>query len=264
MRKRIGSSLYPILYPILTFVVLIAVWKGAISLFSIPDYILPEPGSVLHYLKVGYIDGEFWPHFLFTLRSTLTGYVVGCTTAIIVGTILAESQTFEKCVYPYIVATQSMPKVALAPLIIVWFGYGLTSKIVMVALMCFFPIFVNTVVGIRQADPALINMMKAFSAPQWLIFFKVKLFAAAGHIFAGLQISIVLSLIGAVVAEFVASNQGIGWLIQSSLANFNTAQMFAALFSLIVMGVVGTRTVQFLHNRFVFWDRAKPNAIVTE
>jgi NitT/TauT family transport system permease protein len=260
MKGWISASIYPLV----TFVLLIVVWKGAIAVFSVPDYILPEPGSVLHYLKVGYIDGEFWPHFLFTLRSTLTGYTVGCAAAIVVGTILAESRTFEKCFYPYIVALQSMPKVALAPLIIVWFGYGITSKIVMVALMCFFPLFVNTVVGIRQADPALVNMMKAFSAPQWLIFVRVKLFSAAGHIFAGLQISVVLSLIGAVVAEFVASNQGIGWLIQSSLANFNTAQMFAALFSLIVIGLSGTRIIQFLHHRFVFWDRAKASTTITE
>jgi NitT/TauT family transport system permease protein len=98
-------------------------------------------------------------------------------------------------------------------------------------------------------------MMRAFAAPNWFIFFRVKLFAAAGHIFAGLQISIVLSLIGAVVAEFVASSEGIGWLIQSSLANFNTAQMFAALISLIFIGIVGTHLVQLLHYRVVFWDR---------
>jgi NitT/TauT family transport system permease protein len=149
-----------------------------------------------------------------------------------------------------------MPKVALAPLIIVWFGYGFASKLVMVALICFFPLFVNTVVGIRQTNPALVNMMKAFSAPSWYIFVRVKLFAAAGHIFAGLQISIVLSLIGAVVAEFVASSEGLGWLIQASLANFNTAQMFAALLSLVFIGVVGTRVIQSLHSRLIFWDRS--------
>lgn len=253
-----------IVYPLISLVVLIAAWQLSIDLFAVPDYILPRPLSVLGYLKSGYIDGEFWPHFAFTIRSTLTGYVIGCTAAIIVGALLAESRTFEKFVYPYIIALQSMPKVALAPLILVWFGYGLASKIVMVALMCFFPLFVNTVVGIRQADPALLNMMKAFSAPKWLIFFKVKLFSAASYIFAGLQISIVLSLIGAVVAEFVASTKGIGWLIQASLANFNTAQMFAALFSLVFIGLVGTRIVQFAHNRLVFWDRAKPGVTAIE
>lgn len=245
------------IYPLISFAILIGVWKGSIILFNIPDYILPEPGAVLADLKAGYIDGAIWPHFLFTLRSTVSGYIVGCTAAVLVGTLLAESRTFEKFVYPYIIALQSMPKVALAPLIIVWFGYGLASKVVMVAMMCFFPLFVNTVIGIRQADPTLINMMKAFSAPKWLIFVRVKLYAAASHIFAGLQISIVLSLIGAVVAEFVASTRGIGWLIQASLANFNTSQMFAALFSLVMIGLVGTKTIQFAHSRLVFWDRSK-------
>jgi NitT/TauT family transport system permease protein len=250
-----SERLSTILYPIISFVVLLAIWQMSIRFFHIPDFILPSPIAVLQQLKEGYIDGEYWPHFAFTLRSTLTGYFFGCVSAIVVGTLLAESRTFEKFVYPYIIALQSMPKVALAPLIIVWFGYGLMSKVIMVALMCFFPLFVNTVIGIRQADPALLKMMRAFSAPRWLIFYRVKLFAAASHIFAGLQISIVLSLIGAVVSEFVASTKGIGWLIQSSMANFNTAQMFAALFSLIAIGLVGTRILQFAHSRCIFWDR---------
>jgi NitT/TauT family transport system permease protein len=252
MFERVSSFLYPAI----TFVVLIAAWQLSIDVLHVPDYILPRPMMVLQSLKAGYIDGEFWPHFLFTLRSTVSGYVIGCGCAIVVGAILAESPTFEKFVYPYVIALQSMPKVALAPLIIVWFGYGFASKLVMVALICFFPLFVNTVVGIRQTNPALINMMKAFSAPSWFIFVRVKLFAAAGHIFAGLQISIVLSLIGAVVAEFVASSEGLGWLIQASLANFNTAQMFAALLSLVFIGVVGTRVIQSLHKRLIFWDRS--------
>lgn len=252
MFERISSFLYPAI----TFVLLIAIWQLSIDVLHVPDYILPRPMMVLQSLKIGYIDGEFWPHFLFTLRSTVSGYLIGCGCAIVVGAILAESPTFEKFVYPYVIALQSMPKVALAPLIIVWFGYGFASKLVMVALICFFPLFVNTVVGIRQTNPALVNMMKAFSAPSWYIFVRVKLFAAAGHIFAGLQISIVLSLIGAVVAEFVASSEGLGWLIQASLANFNTAQMFAALLSLVFIGVVGTRVIQSLHSRLIFWDRS--------
>lgn len=258
------KHLTAILYPLTTFVLVICAWTLAVSVFHVPDYILPEPSRVLASLKHGYIDGEFWRHFAFTLRSTLLGYVIGCAGAIAVGTVLAESRIFEKALYPFIVALQSMPKVALAPLIIVWFGYGISSKVVTVALMCFFPLFVNTITGIRQADAALINMMKAFSAPAWMIFLRVKLFGAASHIFAGLQIAVVLSLIGAVVAEFVASDAGLGWLVQSSLANFDTAQMFAALFSLVVIGLTGTRLVQFAHSRFVFWEGVRPRVKVAE
>ena len=260
MTERLSTFLYPLL----TFSILVAIWEISIIVFDVPDYILPEPSRVLMSLKEGYIDGDFWPHVTHTLRSTIIGYVIGCAIAISVGTVLAESKIFEKSFYPFIVALQSMPKVALAPLIIVWFGYGIESKIVMVGLMCFFPVFVNTIVGIKHVDQSLLSMMKSFSANRWLIFTRVKLFSAASHIFAGLQIAVVLSLIGAVVAEFVASSRGIGWLIEASLANFNTAHMFAALFSLIVIGLAGTRLIQFLHGRFVFWDRARANVTITE
>jgi NitT/TauT family transport system permease protein len=253
-----------VLYPLITFIVLLAAWTLSISYFHVPDYILPKPISVLHALKIGYIDGEYWPHFIFTLKSTISGYFIGCFSAIAIGAMLAESRAFEKFVAPYIVALQSMPKVALAPLIIVWFGFGITAKIVTVALMCFFPLFVNTVIGIRQTDPALVQMMRSFGASGLLIFFYGKLPAAAGHIFAGLQIGIVLSLIGAIVAEFVASDQGIGWLIQTSLANFNTARMFAALFSLIFIGLCGTQIVQWLHRRFVFWNKGMAKTALAE
>ncbi len=252
------------IFPALTLLGLVALWHFSIDLFAIPDYLLPRPSSVISHLKTGYIDGSFWPHFAFTLQSTATGYLLGCVSAILVGAALAESRTFEKCFYPFIVALQSMPKVALAPLIIVWFGYGAASKVMMVALMCFFPLFVNTVVGIRQTDRQLVSMMRSFSAPASLVFFRVKLYAAAGHIFAGLQISIVLALIGAVVAEFVASSKGIGWLIQSALANFNTAPMFAALLSLVAIGLVGTQVIQFLHRRVVFWEQAAPMTALPE
>jgi len=258
------DRLTSILYPVVTFLILLAVWTVSITYFQVPDYILPRPAAVLQSLKVGYLDGEYWPHFLFTLKTTVSGYILGCFLAIAVGAMLAESRVFEKFVAPYIVALQSMPKVALAPLIIVWFGFGLASKIVTVALMCFFPLFVNTVIGIRQTDPALVQMMRSFGASGWLIFFYGKLPAAAGHIFAGLQIGIVLSLIGAIVAEFVASDQGIGGLIQSSLANFDTARMFAALFSLIAIGLCGTQIVQWLHRRFVFWNKGMAKTALAE
>jgi NitT/TauT family transport system permease protein len=254
MKKHIQT----IALPIAGIGILIAIWTIAVTEFAVPDYILPKPLAVLSALRVGYIDGEFYPHFLFTLRSTLIGYMVGCTAAIALGALLSESRLFEQMFFPCFVALQSMPKVALAPLIIVWFGFGLSSKIVTVSLMCFFPIFINTIVGMRQANPALINMMRAFSSSRWLIFRRVKIWAAITHIFAGLQIAVVLSLIGAVVSEFIASTRGLGWLIQTASANFNTAQMFAALASLVAIGLTGTFIIRALHRRVVFWERAQP------
>ena len=125
------------LYPLLAFIVLIALWDAAIRVFKVPNFILPTPYSVLEALQRGYIEGLFWKHFFFTLQSMLFGYLLGCTLAFLLGCLFAESRTVERMFLPFVVALQSMPKVALAPLIIVWFGFGLESKIVMVALVCF-------------------------------------------------------------------------------------------------------------------------------
>ena len=245
-----------VVYPLITLAVLIGVWSASIAAFQIPDYLLPTPSAVLRAFKVGYVDGVFWPHLLFTLKSVVIGYAVGCSLAVLAGIALAESPSFELFAYPYIVALQSMPKIAIAPLIIVWLGFGIESKIVMVALVCFFPLFINTAVGIKQADPQLLELMRAFSAPRWMVFARVKLPAAAGHIFAGLQIAVVLALIGAVVAEFVASTHGLGHVIKAASIDLQTNVMFASLLSLAVLGVAGSQALRWLHRRVVFWERA--------
>jgi NitT/TauT family transport system permease protein len=237
-------------------VLLIVAWHAAVVGFQIPNYFIPTPLAVANALKVGYIDGQFWPHLAYTLQAMLAGYAAGCGLALVLGAVLAESPTAERLLMPYIVALQSMPKVALAPLIIVWFGFGLASKIVMVALVCFFPMFVNTVTGLRQADPALIEMMRAYSGSRWQMFWRVRVPAAAGPIFAGLQIAIVLSLIGAVVAEFISSTQGLGYLINAAAVGLETNVMFAALISLAGLGIAGSSVVRLLHRRLVFWDKS--------
>jgi NitT/TauT family transport system permease protein len=243
------------LYPTIAFVVLVALWDAAIRVFKVPNFILPTPYAVLEALQRGYIEGLFWKHFFFTLQSMVFGYALGCTLAFLLGCLFAESRTVEQTFLPYVVALQSMPKVALAPLIIVWFGFGLESKVVMVALVCFFPMFINTAVGLKQTNPALLDLMHAFSASHWHILTRIKIPSAAGHIFAGLQIAVVLGLIGAVVAEFVSSTKGLGYLISAAAVNLETNTMFAALISLAVLGVAGSLSIRFLHARVVFWDK---------
>jgi len=250
------DRLTSLLYPMVTFAFLLVLWEGSVTLFKVPSYMFPHIMPVVRELVDGFVGGSLLPHLAYTLESTVVGYLIGCSFAVVLGAVLAESRTFEKFFYPFIVALQSTPKVAVAPLIMLWCGYGIASKIAMVSMMCFFPLFVNTVIGIRQTDPAMINMMRAFSAPSWLIFFRVKLFAAAGSIFAGLQIAMVFALIGAVVGEFVASSEGLGWLIQSAMANFNTSLMFACIITLIALGLVGTAIVRIAHRKVVFWDRS--------
>lgn len=246
--------LLDLVYPLITLAVILAAWHYAVALFDMPDYVLPGPMAVLRALVAGFADGTIWRHIGYTLYATLVGYLIGSVLALLLGALLAESRTFEKFVYPVLVAVQATPKVALAPLILVWFGFGVASKIVLVVLICFFPLFVNTIVGIRRVDPDLIDACKAFSASRWYLFRHVKLPAAAGDIFAGLQIGISLALIGTVVGELVSSEAGLGYLIGSSAVNMNVSTMFAAVMLLAVIGIAGTETVRLLHRKVVFWE----------
>ena len=241
--------------PLITLVLVLAVWTYATGPGGLPSYLLPDPVSVGLALWTGLASGEYEPHIKYTLTSTLLGYTIGSVAAVVIGVLVAESRTFERFVFPYIVAIQAMPKVALAPLILVWFGFGLASKVVLVALICFFPLLVNTIAGIRRTDPELIDMARSFSRPSWWIFLHVKLPAAAGAICAGLEIGIVLALIGAIVGEFVAAERGVGYLIGSATVNMNVATMFAGVLMLAGFGIVGSALVRFAQRRIVFWEQ---------
>jgi len=255
-----------VIYPLITFVAVVVLWSLYLRLFRVPDYILPPPDAVFRAFLRAYGEGLIWGDLAFTVRSTLLGYALGCGAGILLGGIFAESRTFERFFHPYVVLVQSMPKVALAPLIIVWFGYEIESKIVMVALICFFPVFINTLTGIRQADPELIDVLRVFSCSRLGIFLQVKIPAAAGSIFAGLQIAVVLGLIGAVVAEFVSSRHGLGTLIQSAAQELNTSLMLTGVFTLAIVGLIGNLIVRLIQRRVVFWEareatRTKPTHV---
>lgn len=240
--------------PALSIILFLIFWHKAIAWFAVPAYLLPGPIDVGKTLWAGYAGGRFWPHLGITLYEMVVGYAFGCSAALIVGGLVAESRVIERLVYPFIISLQSMPKVALAPLIIVWFGFGPQSKMVMVGLICFFPTFVNCVTGLKAANPDLIDLYRVFNASRLSVFMNVKLPSAASGIFAGLQISVVLALIGAVVGEFIAAQKGLGFLIQSSTLNFDVATMFAAIISLSVVGVAATSVIRVIQARVVFWE----------
>ncbi|TAM84878.1 MAG: ABC transporter permease [Candidimonas sp.] len=248
------KNLTTFVYPLITLIVVLLVWHLSILWLHVPGYILPAPASVGTTLVSMFTSGSVWPDMWYTLQSTLMGYVIGCAGAIVLGAILAESPTFEKFIYPFVIAIQAAPKVALAPLLLVWFGFGLASKVVLVVLICFFPLFVNTVIAFRQTDPELIDMCRAFSVSKRYVFLHVKIPAAANSIFAGLQIAVALALIGAVVGEFIASSRGLGYLIASATVNMNVSIMFAGIFVLSLLGIIGTQIVRLLHRWVVFWD----------
>ena len=162
----------------LRFLVLIsslALWEAAVRLFRIPIFILPPPSAVALALYRGAASGIYLEHFWITLAETLLGFAVGSLVALVLGTALAASRAVEYFLYPYIVMFQSMPKVALAPLVVVWFGLGLTSKVVSAALIAFFPLLVNTIVGLRSADEERVDLMRSLAANQLQIFWMLRL-----------------------------------------------------------------------------------------
>jgi len=249
-RERIGD----LLLPLATIVILILAWHYGIQLFDVPTYLVPPPGAVLEALNRGLIGGTLWPHIGATVLAIITGYLTGCIMALLFATMVSEFSILERAVYPVIVAFQSIPKVALAPILVVWFGFDLGSKVVMVALICFFPCFVNAAIGLKSYSPDLVDLYRAFGATRWQIFWKVKVPSAAGHIFAGLQISVIMALLGAVVSELVASRRGLGHVIAASGLDFDVAMMFACVVILATLGVLASQLIRFVYHRIVFWE----------
>ena len=243
-----------VIYPLISLTVLVLAWHLGVRWLQVPDYILPAPAAVFQALWSGFADGSIWTHIGATLAETLYGYAIGCSLAILFGAALAESRTFERFVYPLLIGLQAMPKVALGPIILVWFGFGMASKVVLVALVCFFPLFINTVNGIRRTDPDLLDACRAFSASRAYLLLHVKLPAAAGDIFSGLQIGVSLALIGAVVGEFLSAQQGLGYLIASASVSMSVATMFAGVILLAVIGLTGSLLMRAVHRRVVFWE----------
>lgn len=243
-------------YPAISIGLLLLAWDQAVRWLQIPDYLLPPPEAVFQSLAEGFVTGTLWPHIGATLLNTVAGFAVGSVLAVALGALLAESETFERFVYPLLVGLQATPKVALGPILLVWFGFGAASKIVLVALVCFFPLFVNTINGIRRTDPELLEACRAFSASRGFLLWHVKLPAALVDIFSGLQIGVSLALIGAVVGEFLSAQRGLGYLIASSSVSMSLATMFAGVLLLAVTGLIGVEAVRGIHRRVVFWHPA--------
>ncbi|MEQ1649253.1 MAG: ABC transporter permease [Hyphomicrobiaceae bacterium] len=234
----------------------LGVWEWLVAFMQVPTYILPPPTSIFRGLVNGFSSNLYPEHIMVTLSETLLGFVFGTVLAFFLGTIVALSKRVEYFLYPFIVMFQAMPKVALAPLIVVWFGLGLTSKVINAALVAFFPLMVNTIVGLKSADEDRINLMRSLAASKWQIFWMLRLPNALPFIFAGLEIAMIFALIGAIVAEFVGAEKGLGMLIQSMNINMDVAGQFSILLILSMLGLLLNGTVTFIRRRVLFWDPA--------
>jgi NitT/TauT family transport system permease protein len=242
---------------------LLGLWELAVGWLELPAFIVPPPSRVAMALYRGFQSNIYAAHAYATVIETLLGFVLGSVVAFVLGSLIALSRTVEYYVRPLVVMFQAMPKVALVPLIVVWFGLGISSKIVSAALVAFFPLMVNTIVGLRAADEDRINLMRSLAASRWQIFRMLQLPGALPFVFAGLEIAMLLALIGAVVAELIGAEKGLGMLMESMNFSMDVAGEFSILFILAVLGLVLNGLINLARRRIVFWDRSRDGELVS-
>jgi len=232
----------------LAVLLFLAAWELLVRLGGYPPFTLPSPGRVYARLVSALTDGSLLWNTGITLMEVFGGLTLGLTTALVLGYALAKSRPLERLISPYLVASQAIPIVALAPLLVIWFGTGLQSKVLVCALTIFFPMLVSAIVGIRAVEPDLVDLMRSLRATRWQMFAKLEVPSALPVLLGGLKVSVTLSVIGAVVGEFVAADRGLGFLINVARGNFDTPLRFVALFTLVGIALTLYLTVVVLEN----------------
>ena len=232
----------------------VGIWATAVHLTEYPPFILPGPGRVWSSFLALAADGTLSRHTSTTLSEVLAGLFLGMAVAFPLGYLLSRSRTVEQIVAPYIVASQSVPTVAIAPLLVIWFGAGTASKIIISALVVFFPILISTIAGLRSAEPELRDLMRSFEATRWQTFAKLELPAALPIIVSGVKVGATLSVIGAVVGEFVGADRGLGFLIKQGQGLYDTALIFVATFALVAIALSLYGLVSLVERTLLKWQ----------
>lgn len=238
-------------YAAITLVVFLVLWEAIARLTHLPTYLLPTPTAIAEAFY------ENWNLFLenggVTLVEILIGFVVAIAIGIPLATVIAYSPTVDKAIYPLIVGSQTIPKAAIAPLLLAAFGYGIAPKITIVALMSFFPVVINSVVGFKMASTEMLYLASSMGASPMQTFWRFRLPQALPSMFAGMKLASVLSVIGAIVAEFVGAQSGLGYVIMVAGSNFRMDQQFAAIIFLSVMGMIFFWIIGFAERRALPW-----------
>ena len=253
--SRIPGKYHAYLLAPPALLVFLCLWQLLVMLGSYPTFILPAPAIVFRKFVLALTDGTLLHHARATLREVLLGLAVGLSAATCLGYVFAKSKSMERLLSPYIVASQSIPIVALAPLLVIWFGFGTLSKVIVCALIVFFPVLINTIVGLRSVDENLVDLMRSYGATRRQMFTMLEIPAALPVLLGGLKIGVTLSVIGAVVGEFVAADEGLGFLVNLSRGLFDTPMMFVALFALVIIALSLYGGVVLLENRLLSWRR---------
>ena len=235
------------LLPLLVPVLFVAYWKASIIIYKMPSWYLPSPEQVLLRL---WTSKTIWLHTQMTLTEMLIGFGVAILTGIVTAVLIDRSRMVEKAVYPYVIVMQAIPISAIAPMLVIWLGFGLAPRVVAAAVLGFYPIVRNTREGFKAVDYRLLELMESINASAWQVYSKVKIPTALPYIFSGLSIAAPLALIGATVAEFFGYDKGLGYLVQLSTAQFETDLSLAVVGVLAFIGISSFAIFNWIERAF--------------
>lgn len=254
-RSSLRELVASIVGPVLSFVVLLAIWEILIDVFKVPEFLVPPPSKFFARLFTS--RDLLWAQSLVTSYEVVLGFAVAALISIPLALLIASVPIVERAVYPILVFFQLIPKIAIAPLFIVWFGFTTFPKILLTFLLCFFPVLVDSMTGFKAIDPRLLYITRSMGASRWQTFRFIRLPAAMPYIFSGLKVSIVFASTGAIVGEFVGANEGLGYLLLRGTSYMDTPLIFAALVALSVMGLVFSYLVQGSEYLIMPWQNKK-------
>jgi NitT/TauT family transport system permease protein len=243
---------------VLLFVALLAGWEFGVRFFHVPKFLLPPVSDVVVAMWNGLATSPFardglWLHTFVTLSEILLGFTLGSGIGLAMAIVIAEFEPVETLTRPYIAALQSLPKVAVAPIIVMWMGFGIGSKVAIVCLITFFPVLVTSIAGFKAIDLDRIDLLRSLSATRWQIFSKAKFPSALPYVFAGLDMAAAFSVVGAVVGEFVGAQSGLGVMILQHDGQLDTAGSFAVFVILSLLGVALTGALRLVRRRVLSW-----------
>ena len=249
-----SSQAHRLIYPLVGFALILAFWQAYVDLFHVSRIVLPSPSDILKvsWQRHDLLLNETWPTFLESVYGFALALLIGVPLAVCV----ANSRILNLSLYPILIATQSVPKVAIAPIILVWFGLGMQSKLAIAFLVAFFPVVVDTATGLQATPPGLIELGRSLRASRWQMFWKVQLPAALPFVFSGAKVAVTLAVIGAVIGEFVGSTNGLGNLLLSANSQLDGPLAWAALIWLSVLGILLFVSVEFAQKLIMPWAEA--------
>lgn len=253
--KKKYQNIIDSLYPITFISIIIAIW-GFVSYFEIvPKFMLPSPSSIIKAFVSDF--NLLLTHSKFTLTEAFLGLLFSIIFSIIIAIAMNESQKINKTVYPIIIISQTIPTIAIAPLLVLWLGYGILPKIVLIVITCFFPLTISILEGLNSVDEDLIKLFKSYGANRWQILRYLKIPASIESFFAGLKVSVSYAVIGAVIAEWLGGNDGLGVYMTRVRKSYSFDKMFAVIFFITIISLMLIYIVNFLQKKTIVWKNQK-------